>query len=112
VSRKEVLVIGESPRLNPRAKTILMDAMLSAGFEREDFRWINVLPEAPPEGKNITKTMVKNARERLLDRVEARDPKYVVLMGNTPCQAYLEQTGIGWSFPSFILIRRFMMTSG
>lgn len=94
MSRKQVMVIGESPRINPRAKSILTDAMLAAGFEEDDFRWINVLEEAPPEGKNVTKTMAKNARDQLLARVEKRDPKYVVLLGNTPCQAFMDQTGI------------------
>lgn len=88
------MVIGESPRINPRAKSILMDAMLAAGLEEDDFRWINVLEEAPPEGKNVTKTMIKNARENLLAKVEKKNPKYVVLLGNSPCQAFLEQTGI------------------
>jgi len=94
VSKRQVMVIGESPRINPRAKTILMDAMLAAGFEEDNFRWINVLEEAPPEGKNVTKTMVKNARERLQARVDKRNPRYVVLLGNTPCQAFMDQTGI------------------
>lgn len=94
MSRKSIMVIGESPRINPRAKTILIDAMLAAGFEEDEFRWINVLEEALPEGKNVTKTIVKNAKDRLLERVENRNPKYVVLLGNTPCQAFLDQTGI------------------
>ena len=94
MSRKEILIVGEHDEINPRAKTILMDAMLAAGFEREDFKWINVLPEAPPEGKNVTKTMIKTAKEKFLARVEKRDPKYVVLLGNTPCQALLDRTGI------------------
>jgi DNA polymerase-1 len=71
-----------------------MDAMLAAGFEEDDFRWINVLEMSPPEGKNVTKTMIKNAMPRLLSRIDKKDPKYVVLLGNTPCQAYLQQNGI------------------
>ncbi len=94
MSKRQVMVIGESPQINPRAKSILMDAMLAAGLEEDDFRWINVLEEAPPEGKNVTKTMVKNAKERLLSRVEKRDPRYIVLLGNTPCQALMDVTGI------------------
>jgi hypothetical protein len=62
VSRKEVMVVGESPSINPRAKKILMEAMLHAGFEEDDFRWINVLEMSPPEGKKVTKTMIKQAR--------------------------------------------------
>lgn len=88
------MVIGERPEINPRAKSILMDALNAAGFEEEDFRWINVLKEGPPEGKNVTKTMIKNAKDELLRRVDKRDPRYVVLLGNTPCQALLDQTGI------------------
>lgn len=94
MSRKEVMVIGESPKINPRAKKILLEAMLAAGFEEDDFRWINVLEMAPPEGKNVTKTMVKNARPNLLAKLDRKDPRYVVLLGNTPCQAAVDKTGI------------------
>lgn len=94
MSKKKITIVGEQPRINPRAKAILMDAMLAAGFEEKDFRWINVLQEDAPEGKNVTKTMIKNARPQFIEKLEKKDPEYVVLLGNTPCQAYLEQTGI------------------
>lgn len=94
MSKREVMIVGEHPRINPRAKAILYDALASAGFEEDDFRWVDVLEESPPEGKNVTKTMVKNARERFLAKVEKKDPKYVVLLGNTPCLAFSEKTGI------------------
>lgn len=91
---KEILVVGEHPEINPRAKSIFYDAMLKAGFEPGDFSWLNVLKESPGPGKNITKTMVKNAKPRVEKKLERKDPKYVVLLGNTPCQAVLDQTGI------------------
>lgn len=92
--RDDIMVIGEHPDINPRAKTILFDALNAAGIEEDEFRFINVLDEAPPEGKNITKTMIKASKEKLLRRIWKRDPKFVVLLGNTACQAYLDQTGI------------------
>jgi uracil-DNA glycosylase family 4 len=88
------MVVGEHPEINPRAKKILIEAMLNAGFEEDDFRWANVLEMAPPEGKNITKTMVKNARPKILSKLDRKDPGFVVLMGNTACQAVLDKTGI------------------
>lgn len=91
---KKILVIGEHPGINPRAKSIFYDAMNDVGFEAGDFGWINVIKQEPPEGKNITKTMIKAARERVVELVEKRDPEFIVLLGNTPCQALLEQTGI------------------
>lgn len=94
MKRKGIVVVGEHPNINPRAKSIFMDAMLSAGFEQEDFKWINVLKDPPPEGKNITKTMIKNAKERFFGKMDKRNPKYVVLLGNTACEAYLDQKGI------------------
>lgn len=95
MSRKDIMIVGEHARINPRAKAILMDAMLEVcGLEESDFRWINVLPEPPPEGKNVTKTMVKNAKDAFLEKVAKKDPKYVILLGNTPCQALLDKTGI------------------
>lgn len=94
MAKKQVMVIGEHPQINPRAKAILYDAMLAAGFEPEDFRWTNVLKSPPPEGKNITKTMIKAAKPDLLSKVEDKNPKYVVLLGNTPCQAFIDKSGI------------------
>lgn len=94
MKRDDIMVIGEHPDMNPRAKRILMDALAAVGIERDDFRWVNVLKEAPPEGKNVTKTMIKNSKDRILGKLDKRDPKFVVLLGNTPCQAILEQTGI------------------
>ncbi len=88
------MVINDQPRLNARAKTIFYDAMLNAGFEEKDFKWVDVLEESAPEGKNITKTMIKAAQPRLSERITKQDPQYVVLLGNTPCQAVLNQTGI------------------
>lgn len=94
MSKKEILIIGEHPDINPRAKTIFYDAMLAAGFEESDFRWQNVLDEAPPEGKNITKTMIKAAKDRFHHRLKRKDPRYVVPLGNTACQALLDVQGI------------------
>lgn len=92
--KRQVMVIGEHPNINPRAKSIFMRAMENAGFPEGSFRWVDVLDEAPPEGKNITKTMIKGAMPKLHSKIEAKDPPYVVLLGNTPCQAYLDKTGI------------------
>lgn len=92
--KKQITVVGEHPRINPRAKSIFYDAMLGVGFEEKDFRWVDVLEQPPPEGKNITKTMIKAAKPAFLERVEKKQPKYVVLLGNTACQAYIDQTGI------------------
>lgn len=94
MAARELMIIGESPSLNPRAKSILYNSLLEHGIEEEDFRFINVLKEAPPEGKNVTKTMIKGAKPRLLERLENRDPRYVVLLGNNACQAAIDKTGI------------------
>lgn len=92
--KEKILVIGEHPEMNPRAKSIFYDAMLAAGFEPDDFHWQNVLDEAPPEGKNITKTMIKAAQDRFNRRIERKDPRYVIPLGNTACQALLGKQGI------------------
>lgn len=94
MKKPEIVVIREHPELNPRAKTIFYDAMLEAGFEECDFRWLDVLDEAPPEGKNITKTMMKAARGKFERRLGRKDPKYVVPLGNTSCEMLLEKKGI------------------
>ncbi len=94
MNKKEVMVIGESKRISPQAKRILMEAMEAVGLERDDFRWKNVLETPQPEGKNVTKTMIKNSVDRLMATIQEKDPKYVVLLGNTPCQAVLGESGI------------------
>ena len=94
MSKREILIVGEQPHINPRAKAILYDALNAAGIEESDFNWLDVLNESPPEGKNVTKTMIKNAKPLFLSRVKKKDPAYVVLLGNTACQAYIDKTGI------------------
>lgn len=94
MAKKQIMIVGEQPRINPRAKAILYDALNAAGIDEDDFRWVDVLADEVPEGKNVTKTMVKNAKPAFLAKVEKKDPRYVVLLGNTPCQALLDKTGI------------------
>lgn len=94
MAKRELMIVGEHPEMNPRARSILMDALLTHGIEEDEFRMVSVLDEAPPEGKNVTKTMIKKAKDQFLAKIEKKDPRYVVLMGNTACQAYLDQSGI------------------
>lgn len=94
MAKKEILIIGEHPEMNPRAKSIFYDAMLDAGLEDSTFRWLTVLDEAPPEGKNITKTMIKAAKDKFQRRLERKNPRYIVPLGNTACQALLGYQGI------------------
>lgn len=94
VAKKDILFIGEHPDFNPRAKAILYEALLDAGIEQDQFRWLNVLDEPPPEGRNLTKTMIKNAKDRFDRRLARKDPKYVIPLGNNACQALLGYQGI------------------
>lgn len=94
MTKKQILIVGEHPDINPRAKAILYDILNDAGIEEGDFRWLNVLDEAPPEGKNITKTMIKAAQDRFNRRLERKDPKYIIPLGNVACQALLGYQGI------------------
>jgi DNA polymerase-1 len=94
MSKKEILIIGDHPEINPRAKSILYDALLEQGFEEKHFRWLHVLDEPPPEGKNITKTMIKAGKDRFDRRLERKDPRYIIPLGNNACQALLGYQGI------------------
>lgn len=96
VVKPKITVVGESPGINARAQQIFFDAMEEAGFDpyRIDKDWLDVLPDAPPEGKNVTKTMIRNATPLIRKRVAKKDPQFLVLLGNSPCQAILDQTGI------------------
>lgn len=92
--KPKIMVIGEHPQINARAKSIFYDALNAAGFKPDDIRWVDVLKQAPPEGKNITKTMIRDARPRLHRRIERRQPQFIIPLGNTGCQALMDQQGI------------------
>jgi uracil-DNA glycosylase family 4 len=94
-SGKQVMVVGEHPAINPKAKKILNEALIAAGFDpHEDIRFADVLDKPPPEGKRVSKTMIKQGQPELLKRIHKKNPKYLLLMGNTPLQAILGQAGI------------------
>lgn len=95
MSKRDVMVIGEHPSINPKAKKILHEALIAAGFDpNEEVRFTNVLKESPPEGKNVTKVMIRNAKEALDAKIAKKDPKFLLLMGNTPLQAVTGSAGI------------------
>lgn len=90
----KILVVGEHPQINARAKSILIEALASQGFEEESIRWLDVLDHPPEEGKNVTKTMIKNSLPKFNLKLNKNKRRFVVLMGNTPCVAALGKTGI------------------
>lgn len=92
--KKKVVVVNEHRGISPYAKSVFAEMMEEAGFSDDDFRWVNVLDEPPPEGKNVTKTMVKNSLPHFKKKFEKRDPSFTVLLGNTPCNAVLDLNGI------------------
>jgi DNA polymerase I-like protein with 3'-5' exonuclease and polymerase domains len=87
----QVLVVGESPQINPLARSILEEALDKAGLIAKH---MNVLDEPLSDGKKVGKTVMKNAGPRLRNRVKAKKHPYILLMGNTPCEALLQQKGI------------------
>ena len=92
--KEKIVVINERKDISPYAKSIFQEMMEDAGFTRSDYSWVNVIDEPPPEGKNITKTMVKNAAADFARKIEKRQPRYTVLLGNVPCNAMIDQNGI------------------
>lgn len=96
MKQSDIMIVGQDPSLekNKRARQILKDALVNAGFNPKKIKHIDVLLEAPPEGKNVTKTMIRAAKDKLHEKILKRNPKILLLLGNVPCEAVLDKSGI------------------
>lgn len=94
MKQKDILIIGQDPDLNIRARRILEQGLIKAGFNPSKIKMVNALEEAPPEGKNVTKTMIRAGKEQLDRRIAKYNPKIMLLMGNVPCESILDKKGI------------------
>jgi DNA polymerase I - 3''-5'' exonuclease and polymerase domains len=94
MKQKEVLIVGQDPDMNGRAKKILNEALERAGFNPKKLNYVDVLDESLPDGKKITKTVLRDRIPILQKHVKKLHPKLILLLGNTPCEALLGRSGI------------------
>lgn len=97
-----VLVVGESPGENEdldgvpfvgQSGQLLRNVLKEVGYEPEDLKFTNTVRCRPPNNK-ITKKAIEHCKQFMLQDIIQAQPKVVFLMGNTPLQAVLGQTGI------------------
>lgn len=104
-----VMIIGEAPGQEEDARGLpfvgragqLLDRMFGAiGLARATpdaaaaLYITNVLPWRPPGNRKPEAAEIAMMQPFLARHVALADPDLIVLMGNTPCQAVLEKTGI------------------
>lgn len=94
LKQKDIMIVGQDPDMNGRAKKILNEALVKAGFNPKKLSYTDVLEEGLPDGKRVTKTMLRDRIPQVQKRVKKVDPKLMLLLGNTPCEALLGRSGI------------------
>lgn len=99
--KPDILIIGEAPGETEdykgipfvgKAGKLLRDA-LGEFTDISTIRFTNVVRCRPPENK-ITKRVINYCAQFALDEIEQYDPPIVMLLGNSPLNAVLGQTGI------------------
>jgi uracil-DNA glycosylase family 4 len=101
--RAEVMIIGEAPGANEE-KTgelfsgksgELLEAILEEhGFNRDDIFICNAVSCRPPGNRTPTKGEIKQCKKWLDYQIAMVDPKYVLLLGNTPLMSITGKAGI------------------
>lgn len=96
-SKAKVMVITESAgkeALSGRAGKVLQKLLEDNGFNTDRIYFTHAVHCTTPYGKSPTKTEIKACRHWLMQEIESVNPKFIVLLGNTPLLAVLDQTGI------------------
>jgi uracil-DNA glycosylase len=105
----QVMILGEAPGREEDQEGLpfvgragqLLDRMFTAiglsrgSAEPDSALYItNVLPWRPPQNREPTAEEIAMLRPFVLRHIALADPKVIVVMGNTPCQALLGTKGI------------------
>lgn len=99
----EVIFIGEAPGHNEdlqglpfvgTAGKILTEALLYAGFTREDVYITNVVKCRPPNNRRPNKHETDACRNHLRNELEVIRPKIVCILGNTAFGSLLDGNSI------------------
>lgn len=101
--KADIMVIGEAPNrsadagedpLSGRSGAVLKRALIENDFDPDEVYITHAVHCRPPDNKTPTKTEIKACRHWLMQEIERVNPGYIILLGNTPLLAVLEQTGI------------------
>ena len=103
-TKPEIIIVGEAPGAtedDPRygapfvgeSGNFLRSAMKEAGVDLNVVRFTNIVRCRPPNNK-ITKKAINECYNFTVEEIENLKPKQVWLMGNTPLNAILGESGI------------------
>ncbi len=99
--KPDILIIGEAPGETEDYKGIpfvgragqLLRQVVEEFVDISTVRFTNTVRCRPPENK-ITKRAINYCRQFAIDEIEQYDPAIVILLGNSPLNAVLGQSGI------------------
>lgn len=102
-TKSEVMVVGEAPGEKEdlsgkpfvgKAGKTLIDTLKEYGFNRKEIFITNAVSCRPPDNRAPKKNEIKACQYWLFKQMGKVKPKYVLLLGNTPCIAVLGEKGI------------------
>ena len=97
-----IIVVGEAPgeeedkkgvQFVGRSGNLLRQVLEESGVDMDSVGYTNVVRCRPPDNK-ITKQAILACRQFAVEDIQYYQPDYVFLMGNTPLNAVLGETGI------------------
>lgn len=101
--RSDVMIVGEAPGKSEDEQGVpfvgksgkLLNTILEEyGFDREDVFVTNAVSCRPPDNRTPSKGEVKQCKVWLDHQIEVVQPKFVLLLGNTPLLSITGKTGI------------------
>lgn len=101
--KADVMIVGEAPGAREddsgrpfvgRSGKLLREILWEHGFDEENVFITNAVSCRPPDNRTPTKTEVVACSTWLEYQIERVKPKYVLLLGNTPCLSQLGVKGI------------------
>jgi uracil-DNA glycosylase family 4 len=90
------MIVGETPEslTKGRSGRLLSEILWEYGFDDENTFVTHAVSCQPPEGRAPTKKEIVSCSSWLEYQIEKVKPKFVLLMGNAPCQSLLGLKGI------------------
>lgn len=101
--KAEVMVVGEAPGASEdeggqpfigKSGELLTEVLEKHGFSRKRVYITNAVHCRPPDNRTPTKSQVKKCKRWLDEEIERVDPKYILLLGNTPLLSLTGGVGI------------------
>ena len=87
-----ILLVEEFPEGNKKARKLMLEEFERIGLEEIPTTSVHI--ESKPFGYKTAAGDLKEARLRILDRIKALKPRFVVTVGATPLKALTRKAGI------------------